>query len=688
MIESERANAELKTLLEAQIKITAEWEEKFEKCNLELTMLQDSLKKKFHADQIKILTGSSHINWSDEMISEALAVKLRCGNNGLDFIAQNYVPLPTSRTVNRHLESWKFTAGIQKLNLKILKLKCNRLPKHQRFFQIVFDEKSITPGSFYDRSTKSHLGISTLDPTEAHLKNNPEAIATHVLVFQVVGLTTRFKEIACIEFTAGATKGISLWEKLKSVIEACEREVGIEILSVAMDMNNDNVSMLSHAGVNITSRQQNYFFTHPFDSTRIIFVKPDDVHNIKNMICGFRKKNIVLDTSLVAKNNLSSNIATFNDVINVYEKQKGATFKSCPKLTQKVIEPTHFDKMREKVNDVVFSQDVIDAIKDQNQGEKENCTAFVLKCFNKFHHITYSKGWSIENRDAYESDLKFLEFIHKEFFPNIKFVANEGRNTFKRSLYAAITSTKTLIDLSKYLFAQGCPNVVPAYLLSNSIENLFSLAVARSKKQNAVQMKNTFKTITLSNHQEELTNYGGSYSLERNEVTHENQSFLRMIKEESKKENAAKIEMDSELTANTCFYEIPAVINPEKVFKNAMEMKAFAQESEKFLRDMCKSKECEIKRLLFGEDGKITPEAKTLLLQLEFAFRKVLREISLSSKLFSLIFFQFAQYFEDPYQNEKFRAELNSNFLEYRHLKEHSSLSLPEAARLASRSQV
>jgi hypothetical protein len=552
-------------------------------------------------------------------------------------------------------------------------------------FGVVFSGRK---NSCYDRSTKSHLGISTLDPTDAHLKNNPHAVATHVLVFQVVGLTTRFKEIACIEYTAGATKGKSLWECLKQVIKACEEVVGIEIASVAMDMNNDNVAMLDQAGVSITSKIQNNFFCHPFDASRIIFVKPDDIHYIKNMICGFREKNIVLDSSLVTKFNLSSCIATFKDVLNLYEKQKGAIYKLCPKLNQKVVAPTHFDKMREAVNDEVFSQQIIDAIESETVSDKQNCTAFVLKCFQSFHRITTSKGWSIEQTDEYEEDIKFLQFLLSEFFPKIKFVDVAGKTIFKRSVYAAMTSIKTLIDLSRFLFEKGSPIVVAAFMLSNCIENLFSLAVARNKKQNAVQIKDTFKSITMSNHQEELTNFEGSYTLERNENTNEKKSFLKMIKEESEKENEEKLMMkEKDSREVTSFFFIPAEINALEIFKNSLEHQAFERESEKFLNDICK-KECEVQKLLIGEGSKPTNEAKSFVLQLEFAFRKVSSEISLSSDLFAEIYLQFIEYFEFPFNCERFKAFFISSFLDFRCRRQHKNLSVPEAARLASRSQV
>jgi Transposase protein len=202
LIQCELKNVELKSHIEREQKIGREWKEKFEEIHTKFSSLQNSLKKFLNDDQLKVINGAARVNWSDESISKALSLKLRCGNNGLDYASTHVVPLPASRTVRRHVESMKFLPGIQELPLKMLKIKCDTLPVHQKYFQIVFDEKSITPGSYFDPSTKTHLGISTLEPTDAHLKNNPDAITTHVLVFQVVGLTTRFKEIASFEYTS------------------------------------------------------------------------------------------------------------------------------------------------------------------------------------------------------------------------------------------------------------------------------------------------------------------------------------------------------------------------------------------------------------------------------------------------------------------------------------------------------
>jgi hypothetical protein len=681
LIENEREKTDLKHRLESEEQNALNWKSKYDKLHAENSSLKKSLKKFLNEDQLKVINGASHVVWSEETISKALALKVRCGNNALDFISKHVIPQPSSRTIRRAVEDMKFEPGIQRLNLKLLKKKCENLADHEKFFQIVFDEKSITPGCYFDKSTKSHLGLSTLEATEAHLKKNPDAVASHVLAFQVVGLTTRYKEIASYELTAGATKGESLWNSLKNVIGACEEIGGVKIVLIGCDMNNDNISMLDQIGVAITSKKQDNFFIHPFDNNRVIFVKPDDVHNIKNMICGFREKNVKLENCLVSAHNLSSNIANFSDVVRIYDKQKDSTFKPCPKLTQKCIDPTHFDKMRENVNDQVFSAEVIQAIKDDSIGEKTNSTAFFLECIQKFHKITYGKGWHFD--EIYQEEIETLKFLLK-LFSNLKFIDERDKTIFKRSQYASIVSIKTLIELSQFLFDNGASIVVPAYMLSNTIENLFSLAVARNKKQNAVQMKNTFKNITLSKHQEELLNFSGSYLLEEKENEKNEINVLKFIKEE--KQNAANLKPPVHITPeNTSFFAIPRTIEPTKLFNNSLEAMSFEKELKQFLGEVSASKICEMcNELLAGCES----EAKNLLLQLEYIFRLVSKQLSFTSDQFTDVFRDVSDHVDFPFHCHLFKSFVQKKFLVYRRNVQHKCVKVPEASRMASRSQI
>lgn len=656
-----------------------------EKLKNKLNFINNRLKVHFEEDQIKALMGEKVSEWSEATLSKALALKVRGGNNVLDFVRKEFVPLPSSRTCNRHLENVPFMSGFQISSMKILAHKIAGLPREKRKFAIVMDEKAITPGMKFDPSSKTFIGKATIQTTAAHLKKNPEQIATHVLVFQLVGLNVRLKDILGYEFTAGATDGEALAEKLIQAIFIAENTAEVEVCLVGSDMGSDNVSMFGFLDVQINEKEQNHFFIHPHDASRKIYVKPDDVHNLKNIVNALRNHRFKISSSLVSEFNLSSPYAVFNDVIQVFNAQKKSTFKFEEKLTRVSMNPNHFEKMREKNATAIFTDSTIEAISLMNTSDKANPTAFVLSWLNKFHTIaTSTVGWRKDEQERFNADMEVLTFLSEKFLPSLTVIAkNSQRKIYHRCISSSIVSIRCLIELSKFLFSEGAEIVIPSHFLTVSIENLFSIVVSRTKKPNAVEAKQSLRSISLSAYQNVLTNYNGSYRVEKNCPNAPN-GFLQIIRDSIDNLGSPPVSDDPIFIADEEF-------DPETLFKNALEAKAFERETTSFIRQFLLIISCDdcTKFMTFLDNGEIYPTTtiKDYFLKLESLYRQLSGQINVNDDQFRKLFEESANTYSFHGHCAAMQSLLVSKFFVFRRKFHFKALINPEAARFASRSQ-
>lgn len=76
--------------------------------------LTAGLKKYMNEDQMKSLEKKTMkgTRWSKKTIIKALKVRLSCGARGYDAVKELGQPLPSERTLQRHLERYKFAPGL------------------------------------------------------------------------------------------------------------------------------------------------------------------------------------------------------------------------------------------------------------------------------------------------------------------------------------------------------------------------------------------------------------------------------------------------------------------------------------------------------------------------------------------------------------------------------------------------
>lgn len=143
---------------------------------VEKSLLKSSeiLHKVFNNDQIKWLqrdSSSKHLHkWSEQTIKKALRLKVSCSESGYRELMKQNIPLPSSRTLRRRLETIKFEPGICDDIFEALKEKVEQFEDdRQRDCMLALDEMGIESGNQVDLSTNSRFGDATISNTAGNL---------------------------------------------------------------------------------------------------------------------------------------------------------------------------------------------------------------------------------------------------------------------------------------------------------------------------------------------------------------------------------------------------------------------------------------------------------------------------------------------------------------------------------------
>ena len=152
----------------------------------------------FHEDQMQHIIDGGRRHWSNETIRDAIRLRYSCGY-GYQTMLQMGFPFPSKSTLIRRTQLISFTPGILYDIITMLKSKTDCLNVFQRQAGILFDEMAIAPGCSYDRKLDSFTGHVTLP--------RHEGTATKALVFLLVGVTSRFKQVVAYHFAANSTQG-------------------------------------------------------------------------------------------------------------------------------------------------------------------------------------------------------------------------------------------------------------------------------------------------------------------------------------------------------------------------------------------------------------------------------------------------------------------------------------------------
>ncbi|KAH6941201.1 hypothetical protein HPB50_014899 [Hyalomma asiaticum] len=305
------------------------------------------LSKYLNEDQVKCLKMATMqgTRWTKNTVIKALKMRLSCGARGYDSVRELGQPLPTERTLHRHLEGYKFTPGLLEDIMESLALKVSLMSPEERHATLMLDEMQLAPGLVYNPSSGTVLGAPTIPLADATLP--PDSLATHGLVFMLGGITTRWKQTVAYHLTGNSFHAKTVKDIIIVIIRACEA-ISLKVDVVVTDMGGGNQAVWKLFGIIVGKHSKpKTWCPHPCDASRQLFFMADVPHLLKNLRSHLTKgQKIYLPEEVVKKNNLPGNEISIEPVKKLVEIDSNAELKLAPHLKPSSVDPSHYDKMK------------------------------------------------------------------------------------------------------------------------------------------------------------------------------------------------------------------------------------------------------------------------------------------------------------------------------------------------------
>lgn len=471
-------------------------------------------------------------NWSEETCEKAIALRYQIGETAYEHVLKLFPLLPTARTLRRRLENFQLMPGVNKLPISFLKECFANIEPIKRRGVLVFDRMSLI------EEIKEYQGESFGYDT---MKNDKTSKATEGLVGLFAGTVIRFKQIIGFHLTTKSINGDHFKEFLIQLLTEIEKEQ-IFCDGVVFDMGFENIAMLKKFGITLEVSNEKFFITHPIDASRKLWIFIDSVHEFKNIALNFRAHDCQIPDFYVEKYNLDSNKARSAEVKKIISIQKKMIYKGAPKLTENVIKPGQFDKMRVNTHTRYFSNDVItslefifendledvekflsESLDDFIENAKRNATTWFLSMINKW--INTMKSPKYHNlKDETTESLKMFLRESREIFKDIKM----GSNRLVCLISAKIT-TNSILDIMNYYESLGIAQFCFSNFTQDCLENVFSVIRAKKKLPSSIDFVYQLRAQCVSRFTK--TNVkGSSYDVDSN-IIEPNISFVKIIQE-------------------------------------------------------------------------------------------------------------------------------------------------------------
>ncbi|KAH7974720.1 hypothetical protein HPB49_018445 [Dermacentor silvarum] len=221
------------------------------------------------------------LRWEANTLVKSLRLRLACRTQGYNLLREYGYPLPSKRTLQRHIEHAKFRPGLLTDILEALKIKVSLMKPEERHAVLLLDGMQITSGLVYDHSCCDVLGTPTLPLSDGSLPD--DSLAIHGLVFMLGGLSTRWKQTIGYHLTGNSIHAASFKAQVVNIITACE-SIGLNIHVVVSDMGSANQALWKLFGISVGKHSRpTTSCPHPCDPQRKLWFMADVPHLLKNL---------------------------------------------------------------------------------------------------------------------------------------------------------------------------------------------------------------------------------------------------------------------------------------------------------------------------------------------------------------------------------------------------------------------
>lgn len=182
-------------------------------------------------------------------------------------------------------------------------------------------------------------------------------------------------------------------------------------------------------------------------------------------------------------------------------------------MNDKILAPSHFDKMSVQFAMAVFSYDVSNGLKylveKHNYSKDLLTTAWFIKTIRRWFDLANSRNPSIalsrQNMEKYEEAITFLQRVIS-VFKDLKVGSGEKAN-WKPSQTGVIMATTTLLHLQDVLLGnRGVHFFLTSRGSQDALENTFSVVRLKGALPTPKQVKHALKNISISQFEKEKKN--------------------------------------------------------------------------------------------------------------------------------------------------------------------------------------
>lgn len=418
-----------------------------------------------------------------------------------------YFCLPSKKTLLNVLKAVKLVPGINKIIFEKLKDTVSKMNSEDRVCSLIFDEMSVTPHIYYDKSRDEIIGFENLGTYKTH------KFADHVTVFMIKGLRKNFKQPVAYYFSQNM-KSVDLKNIVINVIKNIQ-STGLQVLVTVCDQSGINTATINSL---ILDAKRQYLRKEESFKNNIFIVGAMEIiplYDVPHLLKGLR--NNLLNKDLIFVDPTSKEEVTVKwEYFNMlYEADKCyGELRLMHKLTEEHVLAEKINKMRVKPAAQLFSHSVAVGIKHlsvRNEVPKdmEKIIPFIQmtdKLFDSLNGGTFH----VKNGKIYTGAVKKNSPHHKLWeeakglFNSVVYVDRvskiEKRVPTVKNWIKTIEGFKLLWKTLNEKYSQDCfltrnCNQDP---LENFFGNVRSMG-ARNVSPNCVGFEGAYKTLLLNN---------------------------------------------------------------------------------------------------------------------------------------------------------------------------------------------
>ena len=241
---------ELEALLDQSEAKNAELEAKNVQLQEEIDKHNKTLFSVFNEDEIQRLKNKkSKKKFSNKTIKKALKLYYTCSRSGYELLLSLGHPLPCVRTLQLHMKKVPFEPGTLHSIITKLKSKVQAMHPKERYCGIVMDEVFLQAKREYDSSKGSFVGHptvnappKTMERRKANGEHPMERLASHGLAVMLVGIGTRWKQLAGVHLTDSSFDAKFVKDWIEDLIKQLQ-SIGLKVYSLTLDMGPSNKAL-------------------------------------------------------------------------------------------------------------------------------------------------------------------------------------------------------------------------------------------------------------------------------------------------------------------------------------------------------------------------------------------------------------------------------------------------------------